>query len=38
MGDDLRPKKNLKDFVSPKSKNVPNVLNGLTTPLTEIKN
>ena len=37
MGDDLRPKKNLKDFVSPKSKNAPNVLNGMANPLTEIK-
>ena len=37
MGDDLKPKKNLKDFVSPKSKNAPNVLNGMANPLTEIK-
>lgn len=37
MGDDLKPKKNLKDFVSPKSINAPNVLNGMANPLTEIK-
>ena len=37
MGDDLKPKKNLKDFVSPKSKNMPDVLNGKSNPLTEIK-
>ena len=37
MGDDLKPKKFLKDFVSPKSKNIPDVLNGKANPLTEIK-
>ena len=37
MGEELKSQKNLKDFVSPKAKDAPCVLNGIANPLTEIK-